>query len=37
MGCETSRQKHMRKLKELSSNKLDERIIENIMMNTHCK
>ncbi len=37
MGCEPSRQVKMAKLKMMSSNFLNERLIENIMMNSYCK
>ena len=37
MGCETSRQKKLAKLKLISNNSLDERQIENIVIHTYCK
>jgi len=37
MGCESSRQVKMAKLKMMSSNALNERLVENIMMNSYCK
>lgn len=37
MGCENSRAKHLGKLKEMSKGTLDDRKIEEIIMNTYCK
>jgi hypothetical protein len=37
MGCENSRTKYIKLVKELSKNALDDRQLEDIMMNTYCK
>lgn len=37
MGCLNSRQKYIKKLKLISKGYLDERQVEEIVMNTYCK
>jgi hypothetical protein len=37
MGCENSRLKYLRKLKECSLFTIEDRTIEEIMMTTYCK
>jgi hypothetical protein len=36
MGCTNSREKYLKKLKEVSKNILDDRHVEEIIINTYC-
>jgi hypothetical protein len=37
MGCENTRKKYINLLNEISNNSIDDRSLEDIMINTYCK